>query len=364
MRVQFAGCAAAVVAFGFVATALPQKAPARTAAESQEFKLTFSAVDGIEFPFETTAEAGGGGCAPPKRSELRGGKTWDTCIPLVPQEIAVEPEAHKVGVDTDGDGKPDKEIKGDEGSVTFKVTYADGEKSSYAVRLYGDEEGTWTYDRWGFMSGKVEGQTVVLIDENGNGLYNDKGTDRIVIGDGVYAHPLSSIVNLGDELYELEVAPSGTRVRTRPYMGESGVLDLTSEFRSKGKLVSAVVRGATQYFDVARKGGVALPAGEYRLFSGAISAPPQLAHLKQGEMEPFRVEAGKTLAVEWGTPVSIQFVHEYKDSVVTIQPEQIHVRGKSGEEYFAFKPMAFTPTVVVRDMRANAVVQKGTMCLG
>ncbi len=365
MRTQLVGHAVAAIGLATVAVAALQETSAPRKMEGgQEFRLTFTAVEGIEFPFETNAEAGGGGCAPPRMTDLGRGKTHDTCIPLAPQEIAVEPEPNKIHVDTDGDGKPDEVIKGTEGPVTFKLLYPDGEKSSYAVRLYGDGDRTWTFNRWCYMSGKVHGTTVVLIDENCNGLYGDLGVDRIVVGDGAFAHPLSPIVSLGGELYELEVERSGTRVRTRPYAGETGILDLTSEFRSKGKLLSAVVRNGSQYFDVGSRAGVKVPAGEYRLYSGAVSATPQLAHLRQGRMPSFQVEAGKTVAVEWGTPVSISFTHEFADRTVTIRPEAIHVLGESGEEYFAFKPMAFTPTVVVRDMRANSVVQKGTMWLG
>jgi hypothetical protein len=335
----------------------------KAVAEGQEFKLSFSAAEGIAFPFETNAEAGGGGCAPPKRYELKPGKTAGTCIALSPQEIAVETEANRIVVDRNGDGKPEELIKGTEGTVTVQVSYGGGEKSSYAVRLFGDGSGNWTYDRWGYMSGKVQGTTLVLIDENANGLYDEVGKDRMVVGDGTQAHPLSPIVSLAGKLYELTVEPSGTRVRTRPYTGEVGTLDLASKFRSKGKLSSAVVKNGRNHFEVGG-GPATLPVGEYRLFSGVVSAVPQLAHLKQGEMRPFAVEAGKTTAVEWGMPVSIQFAHEFRDELVTIQPDKIHVLGATGEEYFAFKPMSFTPTVVVRDMRSDAVVQKGTMVLG
>jgi hypothetical protein len=214
------------------------------------------------------------------------------------------------------------------------------------------------------MSGKVQGAKLVLIDENANGLFNDLGKDRMVVGEGTQAHPLSELVNLGGKLYHLEVAPAGTSVRTRPYAGETGSLDLSSKFRSRGKLVSAVVSSGRNWFEVGGRGPVTLPVGEYRLHSGVVAAAPQLAHLKQGRMEPIAVEAGKSSTIEWGLPVAIHFQHTFADATVSIQPDQIHVRGGTGEEYFAFKPMAFTPTVVVRDMRSDAVVQKGTMVLG
>lgn len=330
---------------------------------SEEFKLAFSAAEGVVFPFETNAEAGGSGCAPPKFYDLKASKTGSTCLALASNEVLVETETNKIHVDTNGDGKVDEVIKGTEGTVTVAVSYADGEKSSYAVRLYGDGSGAWTYDRWGYKSGKVQGTTLVLIDENANGIYNEVGKDRMVVGGGAQAHPLSPMVNLGGKLYELTIEPSGTRVHTRPYSGVVGVLDLTSKFRSKGKLASAVVKNNLNYFDVAGS-AVTLPAGEYKLFSGVISSAPQLAHLKQGAMKPFTVEVDKTTTLEWGMPVAIQFAHEFRDDLVSIQPGNIHIRGEKGEEYFGFKPMAFTPTVVVRDMRSDAVVQKGTMVLG
>jgi hypothetical protein len=349
-----------------VATALALGTAAGSLQDSQgeQFRLSFSLAEGIEFPFETNAEAGGGGCAPPKRHGLDAGATFDTCIPLKPQEIAVETEANRITVDTNGDGKPDEVIKGTAGAAVIQVRHGEEEPVRYGVRFFGDGTGVWTYDRWGYMSGKVRGVNLVLIDENANGLYNDFGKDRMVVGDGTQAHPLSDVVNLDGALHTLDVSPSGTSVRVRPYVGETGTLDLTTQYRSKGKLISAVVKGGRNWFDVGGKGPVTLPVGDYRLFSGVVAAAPQLAHLKQGEMKSFAVEPAKTTTLEWGLPVAIHFEHSFRDETVSIQPDRIHVRGGTGEEYFAFKPMAFTPTVVVRDMRSDAVVQKGTMVLG
>lgn len=358
MRVRM--CVAAGIALGTAAWASFQEA----AATGEEFKLSFTLAPGIEFPFETKAEAGGGGCAPPTHRGLGEGKTANTCVPLVPQEIAVAPELNRIVVDTNGDGKPDEVIKGVAGTTIVQVRHGEGERVPYGVRFFNDGTGIWTYDRWGYMSGKVQGTTLVLIDENSNGEYDDLGKDRMVVGEGTQAHPLSELVSLAGKLYHLEVAPTGTSVRTRPYTGETGSLDLTTKFRSKGKLVSAVVKSGRNCFELGGRGAVSVPVGEYRLHSGVVAAAPQLAHLTQGEMKSFTVEAGKTTAVEWGTPVAIHFAHAFKEGTVSIQPSQIHVRGGAGEEYFAFKPMAFTPTVVVRDMRSDAVVQKGTMVLG
>jgi len=357
MRVWF-GAAAAILA-GSAAWAQETRAPG----ESQEFRLTPAAAEGIEFPFETNAEAGGGGCAPPVRHGLGVSEAGSVCIKLAAREFAVATEVNRITVDTNGDGKVDQVIKGEEGTVTLQLSYVGGEKSAYTVRLFADGSGAWTYDRWGYMTGKIQGTTLVLIDENANGLYNEVGKDRMVVGEGTQAQPLSPVVNLGGKLYELTIEPSGARVHTRPYVGMMGVLDLTSKFQSRGKLASAVVKSGRLFFDVAGS-AVTVPAGEYQLYSGVVSATPQLAHLKQGAMTPFTVEAGKTTTLEWGMPVAIQFAHEFKDETVTIQPSQIHIRGQKGEEYFGFKPMAFTPTVVVRDMRSDAVVQKGTMMLG
>lgn len=364
MSVLVYGAVASIGLGAFVATAQEKTVAKPAAGEGQEFRLSFCAADGIEFPYETNSSAGGGGCAPPVRIDLTASKKGGACLALAGQEVAVATEPNKVIVDTDGDGKPDKVLKGTEGTATVSLERPGGERMPYAVRLFGDGEGNWTFDRWGYTSGKVEGVKITLIDENANGVYGEMWKDRIVVGDGAFAHPLSSVESLGGKLFYLDIDPSGTSVRTRPYKGEVGALDLTSAFRSKGKLESAVVTDNTNYFDVGGKGVVSLPVGTYKLYSGVVTARPQLAHLKQGAMKPFAIEAGKTLTPEWGTPVAISFKHEYAGGIVTIAPENTHVRGESGEEYFAFKPMAFTPTVVVRDMRADSVVQKGTMCLG
>lgn len=262
----------------------------------------------------------------------------------------------KLSVDTTGNGKPDKSVKGATGFLTIKGENDDGEKVLYSLR-FRNQRSKYQWTAGGTMSGSVAGQMVHLIDQDGNGRFDDFGADALVVGKDKAASLLSSVALIGDKLYELEVDADGSEIRARPWTGETGTIDVMGEYEAKGKLVSAVFKSGDLSFNVAKKGGVKVPAGDYELVFGKLEKGSDSVLIKRGKMKKIEVEEGTTQKLEWGGPVDGQFSFTQAGPKVTVQGN-LQYFGKSGEEYFDFQPRGKPPTIFVKDGRGK-VLKKG-----
>ena len=113
----------------------------------------------------------------------------------------------KLHVDTDGDGKTDDFVQGVGGYLRFK-SKKDGETFQYAVRFKGGN-GTYTSSTSCSMTGSVGGVPIQLFDLNGNGQYNEVGTDGLIVGKGKAASYFGEIISFKDKLYKLTADAAG-----------------------------------------------------------------------------------------------------------------------------------------------------------
>ena len=68
-------------------------------------------------------------------------------------------------IDSNGDGRVDRDIKGSDGFVDLKGEDAQGQVFHYGVRFRNDGERKWSWTASGAMTGKVEGLTMALRSE-------------------------------------------------------------------------------------------------------------------------------------------------------------------------------------------------------
>ena len=315
-------------------------------AGEQTVDMSYKAVKKWSFvlPQETWTDAGGG----IKVAHANGDR------------FAAQPDglALALSVDTNGDGKVDKKVKGAKGYLVLKADAPEGGKLSYAVRFKAEGK-AYKFASSGVMRGRLNGAALMLIDQNNNGLYNEVGVDAMVVGKSQSASYLSSVVNLGGTLFEIDVAPDGKSVTARPFAGESGELDVASGYDSKGKLLSAVVKSSDgKYSFQLAKGGMTVPAGEYTLVTGLVGKDKATVKVRQGKLPVLAVNAGEKQSLNWGTPVMAEFAFTRKGQAVEVAPTAVKYYGKSGEEYYDF-PQTKSPKFLVYDERTEKLLKTG-----
>jgi len=277
----------------------------------------------------------------------------------VEQHFQVEQEGDlKIVVDTNGDGKTDKAVKGAGGELTLRGTNAEGERVTYPVR-FRSKGSAWSYTCGGVSMGKLAGIQVRLIDQDGDGLFNEVGVDALCIGKSKAASFLSDVISLDDELYSLEVSEDGTQASITPWEGETGRIDLESEFDCRGKLLSAIVRDGQTSFNVAgNRGGLVVPAGEYEFVYGYAKKGDESVEIAGGRMAPLKVEAGKLRTMEWGGPIAAEVGYTRAEESVTVG-NNLKYFGTGGEEYTRFLPEAKSPKILIKDADSGELLDSG-----
>jgi hypothetical protein len=275
--------------------------------------------------------------------------------------FAVKLEGTVLWVDRDGDGECDAKVepleRGETGLMVFRAQSPEGDERGYAVRLSSD--GTWAYAASGAMVGELAGERLQLIDQNNNGRYDDFGADAMVVGRGKAASFLSRVVNLGGDLYSLEVSSDGAKVTATPYEGPAGEVDLASDLETKARMRSVVLRSADgeRSFEVSQaKGAFKLPVGEYTVHSGQVALGKSHAQLRTGRMQAVSVSAGQKSSLAWGGPVEAEFLYHRSGDKLQIGPTEIWYYGRAGEEYSAFMPLGSSPEFIVKDKKTGEVL--------
>jgi hypothetical protein len=308
---------------------------------------------------------------------------WDINLPMTapvklaagPQGTRMIPIAHAGGagfavavdgmalaVDTNGDGKMDDKVKGIGGVVTLSAKTADGKTLKTAVRVV-KNGADWDLYPAAYVSGRVAGQEVKLIDMNLNGRYDDYGVDAMVVGRTDAASLLSKVANLGGKLFEIASASDGSSVTAKEWEGESGLLNLRKSWKSEGTDLQSVVVSSSNgdmSFELSdAKSGLKLPVGEYNLVYGFAKKGAETVKMKAGpDMKPIKVEKDADNTFAWGGPLEMDFTFSIDKDVITV-PVNIRYFGKAGEEYYEFKPDGKPPLIVVTDAETGTVVREG-----
>ncbi|MEK7449924.1 MAG: hypothetical protein AAB019_10650, partial [Planctomycetota bacterium] len=163
----------------------------------------------------------------------------------------------------------------------------------------------WYYRRAGFMKGTVEGEPVVLIDDNSNGHYNDFGQDALLIGRGKEAGLLSFLVFIKGKYYEFRSEQSGTSIWLREYQGALGKIDVKSKlnFKKVKPPNFIILTNKDTYLLISTKEKTAVaPVGEYQLYLAVLTDRIRVRH---GNLPLIKIEADKVTVLDWGEPFKL-----------------------------------------------------------
>ena len=269
-------------------------------------------------------------------------------------------------IDSNGDGRPDRDIKGSDGFGDLKGEDEQGEVFHYGVRFRNDGERKWSWTASGAMTGKVEGLTMAVIDANANGRYDDLGVDGLAIGSDPGAGYVSRIVSIDGKLFEFEIEPDGSEVRTRPYTGETGVLKLKKIKGIKAKVVTAIARqGKDVSFQIAgAKKGMQVPVGEYVLADAFLKGGSETARIRKGRMDRIEVASAAEVELQLGGPLVGEVPAPRLQEGGAVVSPNVQVFGSMGEEYYDFQPKGKVPSFELYDANTGKRLKKGKFPAG
>ena len=287
------------------------------------------------------------------------------------ESFAFEFEGTSLRVDTDGDGELDRTIKAlvdpktmvSSTRVILNGTDKSGKPFRYAARLRNDADG-WEWAPGGAMAGTINTQAgpipVRIIDQNGNGKFNDVGSDAMIVGNTDHAMMLSTTVYVDEKLQTIAISEDGKSFQLSDYQGPTSEIDMSTSFNSKAVLLSSVIISADRNhsFDVAAiEGPVRVPAGKYTVVAGVVGLGQHRVTISAGRMKPLALEANRSKKFDWGGPVASEFQFARVGDAVQFSPNAIWYYGKAGEQYTGWHPIGKSPEFKVLDADTQVVLE-------
>ncbi|SVA48406.1 uncharacterized protein METZ01_LOCUS101260 [marine metagenome] len=283
--------------------------------------------------------------------------------------FAVAVEGNSLRFDTNGDGKLDRTIKPLVDRVTNVSTSRvvlsgktkKGAAFRYAIRLQKDARG-WEWAPGGAMSGTIKGDVgpipIRIIDQNGDGSFDDIGIDSMIVGSGDEAVFLSETIVVDNKLRKISITPEGNRITVTAYSGPTTKFDMTTSFNANGALLSAIVRstdGKNSFDFGGSDGPLEIPAGDYEFVAGAVGLAQHRVKIGTGRMHPFKLGADQQQTLKWGGPVQAEFTFARAGDKVQFSPANIWYYGQAGEEYFNWTPQGKSPEYKVINAGTGAL---------
>lgn len=310
-----------------------------------------------------------------------GKRTFELHLPRAPRDlILVGPTPRAFFVDVNGNGKlRDKGEtfrlgrNGSIGPVVVRLDYEVKKDTApiherYAflaqplpqVGLSVPAPSLWRMLRVSGRFGKALKRFPVLVtDDNFNGRFNDYGVDGLVTGRWrglAVGSLLSPVTLLGGKLYELAVNAPGTELKLNPYTGDTGGLDLLSNYTppTKSSVVGVVIRSKTRSFVIRRAGVVRLPPDAYHVMGGLIVRGKETARILPGTMPSFRVEKKMRYGVKWGDPFKIDFTLSDRREQ-GLRATDVVITGSEGERYVPLSTGRNSIKIAVARIRRRVV---------
>jgi hypothetical protein len=259
--------------------------------------------------------------------------------------ITLRLQGDVIWVDLNGDGKAGKdEIRQmrPEGSAeppfACQLHYADGSSGPYSFRLKTViEREKYALIRATARTATFQNHRIVLLDDNGNGKYNDE-KDALLIDDGPVSF-LGRYALIGDQLFELLVHVAGGAIEIRPAPKmDLGVVDLFARHeisqKSESLRIHCVVitgeNGSFAFDEKHRK--LKIPAGAYDFSFGLFERAKELVCLRKGEKTSFNVGGSEIASPKWGGDVTARYDVGSDGQEITVEPPKFI--GQGSEEYY------------------------------
>ncbi len=244
--------------------------------------------------------------------------------------------------------------------MVFRLNQGTDDETSYAVRVA--NKGRWSFAPAGAMEGKVGNTQFMIFDQDGNGRFDDYGTDAMIVGRGKTASFLSNSIHIDGKLHSFSVSADGSTASLTPYKDDMGKLDLGSALTTKAKMRSVVVNSedGKHSFELSRalsaKGGLSVPAGNYVLHSATVVLGKSHAQMTTGRSKPISVNPGETASITWGGPVNAEFGYKRGGDKLQIGPQDIKYYGSAGEMYSNFMPLGSSPRFAIKEKATGDVL--------
>ena len=285
--------------------------------------------------------------------------------------FAVQLDGNDLRFDTDADGELDRTIKPLVDAKTNVSTTrviltgkeASGKTYRYAVRLRRDAAG-WEWAPGSALAGTINTEAgpvpIRIIDQNGNGRFDDFGSDAVVVGTTEFATLLSKTIAVDGQLWNLDVSKDQASIQLSDFDGPTAEIDLKSSFESKAVLLSAVIVSddGQHSFDVGMiDGAVKVPAGTYSIESGTLGLGDQRVQVLKGRMKPIQLAATSKHTLQWGGPIQSEFQFARSGDQIQFSPNQVSYFGKAGERYVGWTPIGKSPEFKVLNADTGAVLE-------
>lgn len=260
---------------------------------------------------------------------------------------------NRLFIDRNGDGRLDDEKPVDASSTdAYSATFEPaklvfkGEDGPLTYHLglrfmrYGDDDSRLLASPGCYYSGKVAFGTkklgITLFDGNVNGTFNDRmpnpseGDGVIVDGDKAGGRYLGSFLEVGDQLFDFEVARDGAFVKVNPAQGVT-----LGQVRVPEAISEVVVVGAPGHFiRKPAKSEFSLPAGKYQINTWTLDrkdekgAAWKLIGSGASHAGVFEVAAGKPVTLFIGEPIVAALTATENKGVVAFS---LKLKGSLGE---------------------------------
>lgn len=234
-------------------------------------------------------------------------------FPVKGGSIPIKVSQDKVLIDKELNGKIDFLAAQGERSkpITVDLEHSNGDKVKYTF-IITKARGSWVLNRQCGVSAKIGGSEFLFLDDNNNGIYGEEGADGVYYDKKEFGLPMSYLVTTATGLFEISLTPSGKDLKYRPYSGQVGKVDMLKEWAGSKTPTTIIVRGqaaGTVHFDVAGKGGVTVPVGNYMLVSAELPS----VTVKGGNGPSFNVTEGEMASVKWGHDLTVKASFTYDD---------------------------------------------------
>ena len=271
-----------------------------------------------------------------------------------------------IWIDLNGDGKPSadecRRINSDGYTDSFflDLYYSDGTSSQYSFRFRTMiEEQKFSLLCATARIAEFEGQKIVLLDDNGNGKYNDLNGDAIIIGHCPVSF-LGKYILINDKIYELLVHEAGSVIELRlaPKI-EWGWIDMFDKYKPPQKnetlkihtIIASGPLGSFAFDEKHKK--LRVPAGAYDIVFGLFERAKEWAYLKKGEKTSFTVATGKVASPKWGGKVEAAFDVDSDGDEVTVQSPNFF--GEGSEQYFPDNYRATVPSAGIAQVYTDTM---------